>query len=113
LLEGSGAEDKVDYGALRHELENTPSRSIIIKDSASELSAMSFQGEPFLESSLHGTDFGESPIKGKSIDYVNNTRQYVSDISNSRASYGQTPTNTKDTPSHPEDVTVCSIANSV
>ena len=43
LLEGSGAEDKVDYAALRQELENTPSRSII-KDSMSERSALSFQG---------------------------------------------------------------------
>ena len=47
LLEGSGAEDKVDYAALRQELENTPSRSII-KDSISERSALSFQGRECL-----------------------------------------------------------------
>jgi hypothetical protein len=72
LLEGSGAEDRVDYAALRQELENAPSSSII-RDSASERSAVSFQGERFLESSLSGTDFGESPIKGRSIDYVKST----------------------------------------
>ena len=86
-MEGSGAEDKVDYAALRQELENTPSRSLI-KDSASEFgSGLSLQGrddvvefylarrgsEQILESSVQPSEFSESPIKGRSFDFAKDT----------------------------------------